>query len=42
MIKSRAEVETMRVAGQILAKAHEIVGQMVESGVSSLELDTAA
>ena len=42
MIKPIAEVETMRVAGRILAKAHEIVRQMVESCVSSLELDTIA
>ncbi len=42
MTKSAAEIETMRKAGQILAKTHEIVGQMVVSGVSLLELDAAA
>lgn len=42
MTKSKTEIETTRVAGQILAKAHEIVGQMVEPGVSLLELDAAA
>ena len=42
MTKSAKEIEIMRVAGQILAKTHEIVGQMVQSGVSLLELDSAA
>ena len=42
MTKSAAEIETMRKAVQILAKTHEIVGQMIVSGVSLLELDAVA
>jgi methionyl aminopeptidase len=42
VVKSAVEIELMRKAGQILAKTHAIVGQMVEPGVSLLELDAAA
>lgn len=42
IIKSNYEVEQMRKAGKITAKAHEAVKKAIKSGVSTLELDEIA
>ncbi len=42
IIKSDYEVEQMRMAGKITAKAHEAVKKLIKPGVSTLELDEAA
>lgn len=40
-LKSRREIEKMRVAGQLVAEAHRIARSMVKPGVSTLEIDQA-
>lgn len=40
--KSPAEIETMREAGRITARALRLVGESVRAGVSTLELDEVA
>jgi methionyl aminopeptidase len=41
-IKSPREVEKMRVAGSMVARAHEAVGRIVSPGVTTKELEDAA
>ncbi|MGI6216357.1 MAG: type I methionyl aminopeptidase [Coriobacteriales bacterium] len=41
-IKNEAQIEAMKEAGRLSAKALRIVGEMVEPGISTLELDQAA
>jgi methionyl aminopeptidase len=40
-LKSRREIELMRQAGQLVARAHRLVQGMVEPGVTTRELDAA-
>jgi len=42
LIKSDAEIEIMRTANQIVAKAHELVAKAIQPGVSTYELDQIA
>ena len=42
IIKSQAEIDIMREAGRIVARAHQAVGQAVAPGVSTKALDTIA
>lgn len=40
-IKSQHEIELMRTAGSIVAKAHQLVEDMIRPGITTLELDQA-
>ncbi|MGL4607940.1 MAG: type I methionyl aminopeptidase [Eubacteriaceae bacterium] len=40
-IKSQKEIDFMRVAGNIVAGAHNLVKDLIKPGVTTLELDTA-
>ena len=42
MIKSPQEIEKMRRSGQVLAKVHEAVRQVVAPGVTTMDLENAA
>lgn len=41
-IKSAAEIEKMRVAGQVVARVHALMAEMIKPGVTTGELDSAA
>lgn len=38
-IKSQSEIELMRDAGKILAEVHERLAEIIEPGITSLEID---
>jgi len=40
MVKSPEEIESMRVAGRLTAKVLEAVGDFIEPGMSTIEIDT--
>jgi len=40
--KSKAEIEKMRRAGQVVADVHKELREIVKPGVSTLELDRVA
>ena len=40
-LKSRREIEMMRSAGRVVAKAHQLIRSMLEPGVSTGEIDSA-
>jgi methionyl aminopeptidase len=40
-LKRPQEIELMREAGRLVARAHELVGQMIEPGVKTSEIDAA-
>jgi methionyl aminopeptidase len=42
MIKTPAEIEKMRVAGQMLRQVHELLAPLVVAGVSTMDLEKAA
>lgn len=41
-IKSAADIEKMRVAGQVVARVHALMAEMIKPGVTTAELDRAA
>ena len=40
--KSRAEIEKMRLAGQVVADVHKMLRDLVRPGITTRELDTRA
>jgi methionyl aminopeptidase len=40
--KSRKELDKMRASGELIAEVREVVRKMIQPGISTLELDTAA
>ncbi len=41
-IKSQREIALMRIAGEIVAKTHELLKPMIQNGVSTMDLELAA
>ncbi len=42
VLKSKREIELMRIAGQIVAETHDVLRGLVKPGITTQELDAVA